>query len=264
MNYIQSIVLGIIEGITEFFPISSTGHMIIIAYIMGILDNSITKLFLVFIQCGSILSVIFLYRKKLLTQNYDFYIKICIASFPVLITGLFFYEKINILLNNPVIVFLSFIMGGIFILKSENFYKNFSNKKKNNITYYRALIIGFFQCLSLIPGISRSATTIVAGLLQNIKRKDSIEFSFFLSVPIISIATIKKVFDFYIKSDLLLFNIKNIRILLLGNITAFVTSMIAIKYLMNYLRNNDFKLFGYYRIIIGIFFFITHYFIKIY
>ncbi|WP_341654373.1 undecaprenyl-diphosphate phosphatase [Blattabacterium cuenoti] len=258
MNYIQSILLGIIEGITEFFPISSTGHMIIAAHIMGILENKITNLFLISVQFGAILSVIFLYRNKFFFQKKDFYIKIVLASFPVGIFGLLLNKIINFFLDQPLIVALSLMIGGLVIVKVEMFYeKNFYNIK-NNITYSKAFIIGLFQCMALIPGVSRSATTIVACMLQNVNKIKAIEFSFFLSVPVIVIATCKKLFDYYFQSNF--FTLKDLELLLLGNIVSFVTGIIAIKCFIKYLKN--FKLFGYYRIVLGICFFIVHYFIK--
>ncbi len=258
MNYFQSIILGIIEGITEFFPISSTGHMILAASAMGILNQKITNLFIVSVQFGSILSVIFLYRKKLFFQKLDFYIKIFISTIPFSIIGYYIYKNINIMLNNPIIVSISLIIGGIIIIKAEKLYekkniKNF-NKNKNNylpINYYRALVIGLSQCISLIPGISRSATTIISGILQNVSRKDSIEFSFFISIPVVIFATFKKLYDCYFNTAC---NISSyeLKLLLLGNLVSFITSIIAIKSFIKYLKNNNFKLFGYYRIISGI------------
>ncbi|WP_341664077.1 undecaprenyl-diphosphate phosphatase [Blattabacterium cuenoti] len=258
MNYIQSILLGIIEGITEFFPISSTGHMILAASIMGILENKITNLFLISVQFGAILSVIFLYRNKFFFQKWDFYLKIFLASFPVGIFGLLLNKIINFFLDQPLIVALSLMIGGLVIVKVEMFYeKNFYNIK-NHITYSKAFMIGLFQCMALIPGVSRSATTIVACMLQNVNKIKAIEFSFFLSVPVIGIATCKKLFDYYFQSNS--FTLKDLELLLLGNIVSFVTGIIAIKCFITYLKN--FKLFGYYRIVLGICFFIVHYFIK--
>ncbi|AFJ90722.1 undecaprenyl-diphosphate phosphatase [Blattabacterium sp. (Blaberus giganteus)] len=256
MNYIQSILLGIIEGITEFFPISSTGHMILAASIMGILKNKITNLFLVSVQFGAVLSVVFLYRNKFFMKKLNFYLKIFIASFPVGIFGFLLNKIINFFLDKPLIVALSLLIGGWVILKVEIFYeKNFCNRKKNSITYFKAFIIGLFQCLALIPGVSRSAAIIVACMLQNVNRIKAIEFSFFLSVPVIGIATCKKLFDYYFQLNS--FTFKDIELLLLGNIVSFVTGMIAIKCFTKYLKN--FKFFGYYRIVLGTFFLIIHY-----
>ncbi|WP_185858761.1 undecaprenyl-diphosphate phosphatase [Blattabacterium cuenoti] len=255
MNYIQSILLGFIEGITEFFPISSTGHMILIASIMGILHDRITNLFLISVQIGAVLSVVFLYRKKFFFQKWNFYIKIILASFPVGILGLLLNRIIHFLLNNPLVVAISLFIGGFVILKVENLYEKNFPKKMNNITYLKAFIIGLFQCMALIPGVSRSAATIIACMLQNINRRKSIEFSFFLSVPVIGIATCKKLFDYYFQLNA--FTFKEIELLFVGNIVSFITGMMAIKYFMKYL--NNFKLFGYYRIILGIFFIVIHY-----
>ncbi|WP_185855733.1 undecaprenyl-diphosphate phosphatase [Blattabacterium cuenoti] len=265
MNYIQSIILGIIEGITEFFPISSTGHMIIAATIMGILENKITKLLVISTQIGSILSIIFLYRKKIFVKKLDFYIKIFIAILPIGIIGLLVQKKINFFLDNPIVVALSLFIGGLVILKSEDIYdKKVFCEKNNCITYYKSFIIGLFQCISLIPGVSRSATTIVTCMLQNVDRKKSIEFSFFLSVPVIVIATCKKLFDYYFQFDYLTIDFfKEIKMILLGNLVSFMTSLVTIKYFMKYLKNNNFKLFGYYRIFLGIFFIVRHYLINL-
>ncbi|AWU43767.1 UDP-diphosphatase [Blattabacterium sp. (Cryptocercus kyebangensis)] len=277
MNYIQSILLGIIEGITEFFPISSTGHMILASSLMGILEKKITKLFLISVQLGAIFSLVFLYGKKFFFQKWDFYLKIFIASFPIFIFGFLLKNKINFFLENPLMVSISLFIGGIVILIVENFYeKNFSKKKDYRITYFKAFIIGLGQCFSIIPGVSRSATTIVSCMLQNIKRKKAIEFSFFLSFPIIFIATCKKLFDHYFQFKYFSFSFnfrrffidnkfflqEDIKLLLVGNIVAFITGILSIKCFMSYLKKNNFKIFGYYRIILGLLFIMIHYFIK--
>ncbi|WP_185868713.1 undecaprenyl-diphosphate phosphatase [Blattabacterium cuenoti] len=263
MNYLQSILLGIIEGITEFFPISSTGHMILIASMIGIIDDQITKLFLVSVQFGSILSILFLYRKKIFFQYWHFYIKILIAMCPVCILGFFLQHRTDFLIKNPIIIALSLFIGGIVILKCEHIYEKISHQNSQNITYYQSFIVGLFQCLAFIPGISRSAITIVSCMMQNISREKSIEFSFFLSVPVIGIATCKKLFDYYIDHQNALCSFhREVNILLLGNVFSFLTSIIAIKYFMKYLQQNNLKLFGYYRMIFGVFLIIIHYFIK--
>ncbi|WP_185851807.1 undecaprenyl-diphosphate phosphatase [Blattabacterium cuenoti] len=280
MNYTQSILLGIIEGLTEFFPISSTGHMILAASLMGILEKKITKLFLISVQLGAVLSVFFLYRKQFFFQKWDFYLKIFIASLPIGFFGFLLNDKINLFLENTLMVSISLFIGGLIILKVENYYeKNFtkSSNNNNNITYLKAFIIGLCQCMALIPGVSRSATTIVSCMLQNVHRKKSIEFSFFLSVPVIGIATCKKLHDFYFRFlDFHSFNrlfftntnpcppflLQEIGLLVIGNIVSFITGMIAIKCFMTYIKKNNFKLFGYYRIILGIVFIVIHYFMN--
>ncbi|WP_185862933.1 undecaprenyl-diphosphate phosphatase [Blattabacterium cuenoti] len=272
MNYIQSILLGIIEGLTEFFPISSTGHMILAASIMGILDKTITKLFLISVQFGAVFSMVFLYRKKFFFQKADFYLKIFLASFPIGIFGFLLNSRTNLFLGNPLIVAFFLIIGGIILLKVENVYgKNLD--KSNHINYFQAFIIGLCQCMAIIPGVSRSAATIAACMLQNIHRIKAIEFSFFLSVPVIVIATCKKLFDYYfqliyfsfpcnfrliipIGKELLL---QEIQLLIIGNIVAFITGILSIKCFMAYLKRNNFKLFGYYRIIFGLLFIVIHY-----
>ncbi|WP_185874079.1 undecaprenyl-diphosphate phosphatase [Blattabacterium cuenoti] len=274
-QYIQYILLGIIEGITEFFPISSTGHMILIASMMGILEKKITNLFLISVQMGAVFSVVFFYRKKLFFQSWDFYIKILIASFPIGIFG-FLLKNIPNFLYNPLIVAISIFIGGIVLLLVENYYvKNFFYKS-NCITYFQSFIIGISQCLAIIPGISRSATTITTCMLQNIHRIHAMEFSFFLSIPVIIMATCKKLFDYYFKLTyfnfpfnfrlFLIYPIKSrelflqeIGLLIIGNIVAFITGIISIKYFMFFLKKNNFKLFGYYRMILGLFFIFLHY-----
>ncbi|WP_185866824.1 undecaprenyl-diphosphate phosphatase [Blattabacterium cuenoti] len=275
MNYIQSILLGIIEGITEFFPISSTGHMILVASIMGILEKKITKLFLISVQLGAVFSVVFFYRRKFFFQKVDFYLKIFLASFPIGIFGFFLNRRINFFLGNPLIVAFFLIIGGMILLKVENVYgKNLD--KSNHINYFQAFIIGLCQCMALIPGISRSAATIAACMLQNVHRRKAIEFSFFLSVPVIFIATCKKLFDYYFQLTSFSFPwnfriiipmekelfIQEIQFLIIGNLMAFITGILSIKYFITYLKRNNLKLFGYYRMILGLVFIVIHYFFQ--
>ncbi|WP_185850623.1 undecaprenyl-diphosphate phosphatase [Blattabacterium cuenoti] len=264
MNYIQSIILGFVEGLTEFFPISSTGHMILIASIMGILEKKITNLFLISVQLGAIFSVFFLYRKKLFYQKYDFYLKIFLAIIPIGIFGFMLNRIIYLFLESPIIVSMSLLLGGGIIIKSENLYKKNYFYKSNSITYFNAFVIGLCQCFSLIPGFSRSATTIIAGLLQNINRKETVEFSFFLSIPVIGMATCKKLHDYFFQLNYIDFRIffHDMKLLLVGNIISFITGVISIKFFIKYLQKYNFKLFGYYRIILGVFFILIHYFVK--
>jgi undecaprenyl-diphosphatase len=244
MNFIQAIIIAIVEGITEFLPISSTGHMIIAQKILGISSDDFVKMFTVCIQFGAILSVIILYWKKFF-QTFDFYLKLCVAFLPAAVFGLIFNEAIDSLLSNVVVVAISLILGGIILLFVDNWFNKTSDDQ--SVTYPKALKIGFFQVISMIPGVSRSAATIIGGLTQKLTRKNAAEFSFFLAVPTMFAATAFKLLKTYHA-----INTENVKILLVGNIVAFIVALIAIKGFITYLTKHGFKVFGYYRIIVGI------------
>ncbi len=255
MNTFQAIILAIIEGITEFLPISSTGHMIIASSFFGIEHAIFTKLFTIIIQLGAILSVVVLYFKRFF-QTFDFYFKILIGFIPAVILGLLFSEKIDALLENPITVAISLLLGGILLLKVDDWFGNSSNTE---ITYFKAFKIGLFQCLAMIPGVSRSGASIVGGMSQNLSRPSAAEFSFFLAVPTMLGATVKKCYDFY--QDGFELTQEQINLLLIGNIIAFIVALIAIQSFIGFLSKNGFKVFGYYRIIVGIALLIIHFFI---
>ncbi|WP_185882619.1 undecaprenyl-diphosphate phosphatase [Blattabacterium cuenoti] len=265
MNYIQSILLGFIEGLTEFLPISSTGHMIIIADMMGILGQKITNLFLISVQFGAILSIIVFYKKKFLLKKFNFYIKIFIACLPIVLFGLFVNHKNILFYNSPILVSSSMMLGGIIILQVDNYYNNQKILKHQNITYLQSFVIGLIQCFAIIPGISRSATTIITCMLQNIHKIQSIEFSLFLSIPIIIIATCKKLFDYLLQINYLIYpfelhifplglDYEEITCLIIGIIVSFVTGLCAIKWGVEFMKKHSLKFFGYYRIIFGFIF----------
>lgn len=255
MNTFQAIILAIIEGITEFLPISSTGHMIIASSFFGIEHAIFTKLFTIIIQLGAILSVLVLYFKRFF-QTFDFYFKILIGFIPAVILGLLFSEKIDALLENPITVAISLLLGGILLLKVDDWFGNSSNTE---ITYFKAFKIGLFQCLAMIPGVSRSGASIVGGMSQNLSRPSAAEFSFFLAVPTMLGATVKKCYDFY--QDGFELTQEQINLLLIGNIIAFIVALIAIQSFIGFLSKHGFKVFGYYRIIVGIALLIIHFFI---
>lgn len=255
MNTFQAIILAIIEGITEFLPISSTGHMIIASSFFGIEHAIFTKLFTIIIQLGAILSVVVLYFKRFF-QTFDFYFKILIGFIPAVILGLLFSEKIDALLENPITVAISLLLGGILLLKVDDWFGNSSNTE---ITYFKAFKIGLFQCLAMIPGVSRSGASIVGGMSQNLSRPSAAEFSFFLAVPTMLGATVKKCYDFY--QDGFELTQEQINLLLIGNIIAFIVALIAIQSFIGFLSKHGFKVFGYYRIIVGIALLIIHFFI---
>jgi len=244
MNYLQAIILAIIEGITEYLPISSTGHMIITSSIMGIAGNDFTKLFTIVIQLGAILSVVVLYFKRFF-KTWDFYFKLFVAFLPAVVLGLLLNKVIDKLLESPITVAVSLVIGGFILLKVDKWFKSSETAPNNDkISYLTALKIGFFQTIAMIPGVSRSGATIVGGMSQKINRKTAAEFSFFLAVPTMFGATAKKLFDYYQEGFHL--NTEQINLLLIGNIIAFIIAMFAIKSFINYLSKSGFKLFGYY------------------
>jgi undecaprenyl-diphosphatase len=248
MSYIQAIILAIIEGITEFLPISSTGHIIIGSSVMGIAHEPFTKLFTVAIQLGAILSVIVLYWKRFF-QTMDFYFKLLVAFIPAVIFGLLFNDLIDSLLENVAVVGLTLFLGGVLFLFLDKLF-NDEGKTDAPPTYASALKIGLFQVIAMIPGVSRSAATIIGGLTQKMTRKAAAEFSFFLAVPTMFAATAKKLLDYH-KEGVSLSG-HEINVLVVGNVVAFIVAMIAIKSFIGYLTKHGFKMFGYYRIIVGL------------
>ncbi len=264
MNYWYTLLLAIIEGVTEYLPISSTGHMIIASSFMKIAEDDFTKLFTIVIQLGAILAVVVMYWKRFF-QSLDFYYKLFVAFIPAVVLGLLLNDFIDSLLENPIVVAVMLILGGIILLKVDTwFQKNEETDAENpnkhtQISYATAFKIGLFQCLAMIPGTSRSGATIVGGLTQNLNRKTAAEFSFFLAVPTMLGATAKKSYDYY-KAGFELSQ-EQINYLILGNIIAFVVAMIAIKGFIDYLSKKGFKVFGYYRIILGIVLLLIHFFV---
>jgi undecaprenyl-diphosphatase len=248
MNLIHVIVLAIIEGITEFLPISSTGHMIIASSVMGIASNDFVKLFTVAIQFGAILSVVVLYFKRFF-QTLDFYFKLIVAFIPAAIFGLLFSKKIDALLESALTVGITMFIGGIILLFVDKWFSQPVVKEEKQISYLTALKIGFFQCLAMIPGTSRSAASIVGGMSQKLSRKAAAEFSFFLAVPTMFAATVKKLYDFYKEGHV--FTGEEIKLLAIGNVIAFIVALLAIKTFITFLERRGFQLFGWYRILVG-------------
>ena len=258
MSYLYAIILAIIEGLTEYLPVSSTGHMIIASSFMKIANDDFTKLFTIVIQLGAILAVVVLYFKRFF-QSIDFYFKLLIAFIPAVVLGLLLNDVIDKLLESPITVAIMLILGGIILIKTDDwFIKNETNNTENTtITYSTALKIGLFQCLAMIPGTSRSGATIIGGMTQKLNRKTAAEFSFFLAVPTMLGATVKKTYDYY-KAGFQLNN-EQINYLIIGNLIAFIVAMIAIKSFIDYLSKNGFKIFGYYRIVLGVILLIIHF-----
>ncbi|KOP37655.1 undecaprenyl-diphosphate phosphatase [Flavobacterium sp. WLB] len=259
MNTLQAIVLAIIEGITEFLPVSSTGHMIIASSFFGIAHEDFTKLFTIVIQLGAILSVVVLYFKRFF-QTLDFYFKLLVAFIPAVVLGLLLSDFIDGLLENPVTVAISLLIGGLILLKVDEWFNNPNTAETSQeITYLQAVKIGLFQCIAMIPGVSRSGASIVGGMSQKLSRTTAAEFSFFLAVPTMLGATVKKCYDYY-KAGFELSH-DQINILVIGNIVAFIVALLAIKTFIGFLTKNGFKVFGYYRILAGIILLLIHFFI---
>ncbi len=243
MSWIHALIIAIVEGITEFLPISSTGHMIITEKLLGLQSDEFVNLFIVNIQLGAILSVVVLYWKRFF-KSLKFYYVLFVAFLPAAFFGLLLGDYIDILLESVITVAVSLIVGGIFLLFAD---KLFSETDKNQeVAYKKGVFIGLFQVLAMIPGVSRSAATIIGGMAQKLSRKTAAEFSFFLAVPTMLAATLYKL---YKNHEAL--NTDNIDILLFGNVIAFIVAMLSIKFFINFLTKYGFKLFGYYRIIVG-------------
>lgn len=255
MSWLDIVILSIVEGITEFLPISSTGHMIIASSILGISEDEFVKLFEICVQLGAILSVVVLFWKKFFDRDrIKFYFKLIFAVFPALVLGLLLSKKIDKLLESPMTVACSLLIGGIILLFVDNLFKKPEIDNDHHLSYTKAFTIGMWQVLAMIPGTSRSAATIVGGMQQKLTRKFAAEFSFFLAVPTMFAATGYKLLEAY-KKDMVrpasesIFNSQNVTYLLVGNLIAFVVAMIAIKTFINYLQKHGLRVFGIYRII---------------
>jgi len=245
MTLFQTIILAIIEGLTEFLPVSSTGHMIIGTALLGMKPDDYVKMFTVNIQFGAILSVVVLYWKRFF-KSLDFYYKLFVAFLPAAVFGLLLDKYIDELLGSVTVVAVSLLLGGIFLLFVDSIFKENEAIEEKEISYLTALKIGFFQVISMIPGVSRSGATIIGGMTQKLSRKQAAEFSFFLAVPTMLAASSYKLLKTYkqIPPD-------GISHLLIGNIVAFIVAMLAIKFFISFLTKHGFKIFGWYRIIVG-------------
>ena len=248
MTYFEALIIAIIEGLTEFLPVSSTGHMMIATAVLGIKATPFVKLFTIAIQLGAILSVVVLYFKRFF-RSFDFYTKLVVAFIPAAIFGVLLGDYIDAALENLMGVAVALFIGGIILLFVDKWFKNNNQDAEKDITYPKALKIGLLQCLAMWPGMSRSACTIIGGMTQGLTRKNAAEFSFFLAVPTMFAATAKKLLDFY--KDGITLNGQEINILIFGNVIAFVVALLAIKSFIGFLNKYGFKGFGWYRIIVG-------------
>jgi undecaprenyl-diphosphatase len=249
MSYFDAIILAIIEGLTEFLPVSSTGHMIIASAILGIEKDPFVKTFTVAIQLGAITSVMVLYWKRFF-QTISFYFKLLAAFVPAAILGLLFSDQIDFLFERVDLVAIMLILGGIVFLFIDKIFHETEEHGQTEVTYKSAFRIGLFQVLALVPGVSRSAATIIGGITQKLTKQTAAEFSFLLAIPTMLAATGYKLLTFYLDGNT--FGNDHISILLLGNVIAFIVAFLAIKSFITYLTKHGFKIFGYYRIILGV------------
>lgn len=249
MSIVEAIIIAIVEGLTEFLPVSSTGHMIIVSSLMGINEDEFTKMFEVCIQLGAILAVVVLYWKKFFNfSKPEFYFKLLLGVLPALILGYLFAEQIDALLERPEVVGLTLFLGGIVLLFVDKWFKNPTIDTDEKMDFFKAIRIGFYQCLAMIPGVSRSAASIIGGMQQKLTRNAAAEFSFFLAVPTMAAVTGYKLMESH---ELVTGSMENLKLLLIGNLVAFVVAMIAIKFFIDTLKRFGFKIWGYYRIIVG-------------
>lgn len=265
LSLFQTIVIAIVEGLTEFLPVSSTGHMIITQHILGVESTNFVKAFTFIIQFGAILSVVCLYWKNFFHLNhtpmpenctpvkrflhkYDFYWKLLVAFIPAAVLGLLFSDMIDAMLESVTVVAVMLIAGGIFMLFCDKIFGNGS--EKTVLTEKRAFFIGLFQCISMIPGVSRSMATIVGGMAQKLTRKKAAEFSFFLAVPTMFAATVYKMAKLFMDGGTEIIS-TNLTTLIVGNVVAFIVALLAIKFFISFVTKYGFVAFGWYRIIVG-------------
>lgn len=261
----QAIIIAIVEGLTEFLPVSSTGHMIIAQNVLGVESTTFVKAFTFIIQFGAILSVVVLYWKRFFKLNrkpapkgasalrrflhrFDFYWKLLIAFIPAAVLGLLFSDLIDEMLESVLVVAVMLVVGGIFMLFCDKIFSKGS--EQTELTEKRAFMVGLFQCISMIPGVSRSMATIVGGMAQRMTRKAAAEFSFFLAVPTMFAATVYKMYKLFREGGVEIIA-NNLSALIVGNVVAFIVAMLAIKFFISFVTKYGFKAFGWYRILVG-------------
>lgn len=248
MSYVDVVILAFIEGLTEFLPVSSTGHLIIASHFLGFADEGFTKAFNVIIQFGAIASVLALYWRRFL-PNFQFYKKLVVAFLPAAVIGLLIKDQIDIILGSIQIVAYALIVGGVVLIWSDKYFANTENNGKtiDQLSFLDCLKLGLIQCFAFIPGVSRSAATILGGLAIGLNRKESAEFSFFLAVPTLMGAGFIKGLKIVPTLEATQSNE-----LILGIFLSFVFAVLAIKFFISLVAKYGFKHFGYYRIVLGI------------
>lgn len=251
MNFFQSIIIAIVEGLTEFLPVSSTGHIIIASRVLHVQETDFVKLFTVAIQLGAILAVVVLYRKKFFDfSNLRFYAKLIVGVIPALVLGYLLSDKIDQMLDSAITVAWALIIGGIVLVFIDKIFKQHTIASEKQLSFLNAFIIGVWQCLALVPGVSRSASSIIGGMQQKLTRSEAAEFSFFLAVPTMLAATGYKLLKYYKTKGT--FTGEEIKLLAAGNIVAFIVALLAIKFFIRFVKKYGFRVWGIYRIIAGL------------
>jgi undecaprenyl-diphosphatase len=260
MGIAEAIILAVVEGLTEFLPVSSTGHMIIVSSMLGIQKNEFTKLFEVSIQFGAILAVVILYGTKFFEfRRWQFYAKLIVGVIPALVLGYLFSDKIDALLESPTTVAIAMLAGGVILMFIDSVFKKPIVESDDQVSYGKAFIVGIWQTIAMVPGVSRSAASIIGGMSQKFTRYLAAEFSFFLAVPTMFAAS---VYSLFVKKwtyegvtktgyQLITATSENTISFIVGNVVAFVVALLAIRFFLNYLKVYGFRIFGIYRILAG-------------
>lgn len=270
MGVFEAIIIAIIEGLTEYLPISSTAHMGFTAALMGMQETEYLKMFQVSVQFGAILSIVVLYWRKFFDlNNLQIYIKLGFAVIPALVLGKLFDDKIEAVLGNQIVISCVLILGGVILLFVDKWFQNPTIESEKEVSINKAVIIGFWQCLAMMPGTSRSAASIIGGMTQGLTRKAAAEFSFFLALPTMLAVT---VYSIFVKTwgegtpnaqkgyEMIMSSPENVQAFLIGNVVAFIVALIAVKFFIGVLAKYGFKFWGWYRIIVGILLLVYFYF----
>lgn len=261
MTVLEALILALVEGLTEFLPVSSTAHLLFTEQLLGIPPSEYVKMVTVSIQFGAILAVVVAYWKRfLINVSWSFYKVLAIAVVPALVLGKLFDDKIEAVFEKPLVISAVLIVGGIFLLFIDRIFSKQTHIQDREVSLRQGLTVGFWQCLAMMPGVSRSAASIIGGLQQGLNRKTAAEFSFFLAVPTMAAVTLYSVFvkDWKVNGeemkgiDMVLSSQQNTLVFLLGNVASFLVAFLAVKAFIGVLQKYGFKVWGYYRIVVGV------------
>lgn len=250
MNLLQSVIIAIVEGLTEFLPISSTGHIIITERVLGTTQSAFSTSYTVAVQLGAIMAVVALYWRKFFNfSHWQFYVKLMVGVIPAVVLGLSLEERIDALLESTTTVAIALLAGGVVLIFIDKFFNHPTITSERGVSYGKSFLIGLWQCLALVPGVSRSASSIIGGMQQKLTRSAAAEFSFFLGVPTLAGAALYKMYKYYQETGG--FTGEEIKILTIGNVVSFLVAMMAIRFFINFLKKHGFRLWGFYRVVLG-------------